>query len=82
MACHSAPLSALTDAAVARRLLEQATSRLDGKTAAASTARRHRTILANSMDYAVERGVLDSNPIRVLKWTAPRTSGKSTGDAW
>ncbi len=76
VARNSAALSALTDAAVARRLLEQATGRLDGKTAAASTARRHRTILANSMDYAVERGLLDSNPIRVLKWTAPRTSGQ------
>ena len=76
VARNSTPLSALTDAATARRLLEQATGRLDGKTAAASTARRHRTILANAMDYAVELGLLDSNPIRLLKWTAPRTSGQ------
>jgi site-specific recombinase XerD len=28
------------------------------------------------MDYAVELGLLDSNPIRLLKWTAPRTSAQ------
>jgi hypothetical protein len=49
---------------------------VDGKNAAASTARRHRTILANAMDYAVERGMLDTNPIRVLKWTAPKVSSQ------
>jgi integrase len=57
-------------------LLVAATSRLDGTIAAASTARRHRTILANAMDYAVELGLLDSNPIRALKWTAPKVSGQ------
>ena len=55
-------------------MLDQATGRLDGRNAAASTARRHRTILANAMDYAVELGHLDTNPIRVLKWTASKVS--------
>ncbi|MGP7998853.1 MAG: tyrosine-type recombinase/integrase [Streptosporangiaceae bacterium] len=71
---NSAPLLALTEAATARRMLDQATGRLDGRNAAASTARRHRTILANAMDYAVELGHLDTNPIRVLKWKAPKVS--------
>ena len=53
-------------------MLDQATSRLDGKTAAPSTARRHRIILANAMDYAIELGLLETNPIRALKWTAPK----------
>jgi integrase len=74
VARNSAPLSALAEATTARRMLYQATSRLDGKNAAASTARRHRTILANAMDYAVELGHLDTNPIRALKWTAPKVS--------
>jgi integrase len=73
---NSTPVSALVAAATARRMLDQATVRLDGKIAAASTARRHRTILANSMDYAVELGLLDTNPIRALKWTAPRVSSE------
>ena len=50
------------NAAIARRMLDQATGRLDGKNAAASTARRHRTILANAMDYAVELGLLEIEP--------------------
>jgi integrase len=57
-------------------VLDQATGRLDGKTAAASTARRHRTILANAMDYAIELGLLETNPIRALKWTLPKVSSQ------
>ena len=76
IARNSLPVSALTGAALARRVLEQATGRLDGRNAAASTARRHRTILANAMDYAIELDLLDSNPIRALKWTAPKVSSQ------
>jgi integrase len=76
VARNSAPLSTLAEAATARRMLDQATGRLDGKNAAASTARRHRIILANAMDYAVELGLLETNPIRVLKWTAPKVSSQ------
>jgi integrase len=76
VARNNAPLSALAEAAAARRMLDQATGRLDGKNAAASTARRHRTILANVMDHAVELGYLETNPIRVLKWTAPKVSSQ------
>jgi len=57
-------------------MLDLATATVDGKNAAASAARRHRTILANAMDYAVERGMLDTSPIRVLKWTAPKVSSQ------
>ncbi len=76
VADNSAPLSALAEAVTARRMLDRATGRLDGKNAAASTARRHRTILANAMDYAVELGHLETNPIRILKWTAPKVSSQ------
>jgi hypothetical protein len=73
---NSIPMSALAEPAVARRILDQASGRLDGKSAAASTARRNRTILANAMDYAIELGLIDSNPIRALKWTAPKVSSQ------
>jgi integrase len=76
VARNTAPVSALTAAATARKVLDQATGRLDGSNAAASTARRHRIILANAMDYAVELGLLEMNPIRVLKWTAPKVSAQ------
>jgi hypothetical protein len=58
VALNSAPVSALAEAATARRILVQATGLVDGRNAAASTARRHRTILANAADYAVELGHL------------------------
>src|SRR5262249_56056254 len=76
VARNSAPLSALAEPATARRVLQQATERLDGKPAAASTARRHRTILANAMDYAIELGLLATNPVRGLKWPAPKASSQ------
>jgi uncharacterized membrane protein len=40
------PVSALVEPSVARRMLELSASRLDGKNAAWSTARRHRSIVA------------------------------------
>jgi hypothetical protein len=61
VASNSAPMSALAEAATARRMLDQATGRLNGTNAAASTARRNRTILANAMDYAIELGLLEAN---------------------
>jgi integrase len=76
VARNSAPVSVLAEASTARRMLDQATGRLDGRNAAASTARRNRTILANAMDYAAELGLLEANPIRRIKWTAPKVSSQ------
>jgi hypothetical protein len=76
VARNSAPVSALAEPATARRMLDHATGTVDGRIAAASTGRRHRTILANAMDYAIERGLLETNPVRALKWTAPKVSGQ------
>ena len=76
VAGNSASVSALAEVAMARRMLDQATGRLDGTNAAASTARRNRTILANAMDYAIELGLLDMNPIRRIKWTMPKVSSQ------
>ena len=76
VARSTAPVSTLAIPANARRILDAATTNLDGKRAAASTARRHRTILANALDYARELGLIDvqANPIRALKWKVPKTS--------
>jgi integrase len=76
VARNTAAVSALAEPATARQMLGLATGTVDGRNAAASTARRHRIILANAMDYAVERGLLETNPIRVLKWTAPKVSSQ------
>ncbi len=73
---NTAPVSTLAIAANARRVLDAATTNVNGKQAAASTARRHRTILANALDYARELGTIEAgtNPIRALKWRAPAAS--------
>ena len=68
---NTRPLRDLTQPGVARKVLEAATSRLDGKRAAPDTVRKHRMLLANAMDYAVELELLDKNPIKALKWRAP-----------
>ena len=76
VARNSAPLSALAEPRPPEGCSTRPPSRLDGKPAAASTARRHRTILANAMDYAIELGLLETNPVRALKWTAPKVSSQ------
>src|SRR6185437_5271699 len=70
---NTALVSTLANPADARRILDAATTNIDGKRAAASTARRHRVILANSLDYANELGAIDigKNPVREVKWKAP-----------
>ncbi|MFF4419131.1 tyrosine-type recombinase/integrase [Streptosporangium sp. NPDC001559] len=70
----------LEDAATMRRVLDIATSKLDGKPAAASTARRNRAILFGAMDYAVELKLLVSNPIRGLRWQAPKSTNEVSRD--
>ncbi|WP_433467021.1 tyrosine-type recombinase/integrase [Spirillospora sp. CA-128828] len=73
---NTAPVSALAEPATARALLDAATSKLNGKKAAATTARKHRMLLANAMDYAAELKLLEGNPIRDLKWKPSRTTGE------
>lgn len=83
IARNTAPVSTLAIPANARRILDAATTSIDGRRAAASTARRHRTILANALDYARELKVIDveANPVRALKWTHREPPRRSTGAA-
>jgi len=69
---NTALVSALTEPATARRMLDLATGTVDGRNAAASTARRHRIILANAMDYAVERSLLETNRSACSSGRCPR----------
>lgn len=76
LAENTLPVSALAEEENARTALDAATSTLNGNAAAATTARKHRMILANALDYAVELKLLDSNPVRALKWKPPRITGE------
>lgn len=69
---NTKPMSTLGDAAAARALLDAATTKLDGKRNAASTVSRNRAVLYNAFEYAVELKVLPKNPLKDLKWKAPR----------
>jgi integrase len=66
----SLPVSALEDPATVRAALNACARRLDGKPAAATTARRKRAVLANALGYAVELGLLPANPLDRIQWKA------------
>ncbi|WP_282685909.1 MULTISPECIES: tyrosine-type recombinase/integrase [unclassified Streptomyces] len=46
---------------------------LKGKKAADNTVARKRTVLSNALRYAVERDLLDVNPLTRIDWSAPET---------
>lgn len=56
-----------------RAVLDALARKVDGEPAAAGTVLRQRGVLVNLAEFAVERKVLDSNPITALAWRAPRT---------
>jgi len=76
LSANTLPLTALAEPALARAVLDAATSKLDGKRAASETARKHRMLLSNAMDYAVELRYLQQNPIKQIKWKAPVTTAE------
>ncbi|MFD0884053.1 tyrosine-type recombinase/integrase [Streptosporangium algeriense] len=72
---NTRPVSALADdPSLVRTMLDLATSRLDGKRAATSTVLRNKTILQNALDHAMELKLLQENPIRGIKWKAPKST--------
>lgn len=66
------PVSDLTDPDVFNDVMYRLTFRLDGKPAAGDTYRRRRRALNTALEYAVDAGLLDANPL-------VRTRGKSGG---
>ena len=74
LARNTKPVAALADPATMRAVLGAAGTLLDGSAAAPSTIRRNRTILHNALEYAVERRLLTRNPVKAIKWKAPKTA--------
>jgi integrase len=52
---------------VARAVVAAISKKLDGKPAAASTTQRKRAVIYNALEYAVERKLLDSNPLAAIR---------------
>jgi integrase len=70
IATASMPVAALEEPATVRAVLAACARRLDGKRAAATTARRKRAVFANALGYAVELRLLPSNPLDRIQWKA------------
>ncbi len=72
--CSTRKVAELSDSVLCRQVLVAATSKLDGTRAAPTSVRRNRAVLLNALDYAVELKLLHQNPIKNLKWRAPKTA--------
>jgi integrase len=67
-------VSAMEDAQTTRAVLDALAFRLDGQPSAAKTVSRKRATIYNAMEYAVELGHLDGNPLSRIKWTPPKST--------
>lgn len=70
----SIPLNSLQEAPVLRRALSVLSTTLDGRAAAPSTVARKRAVFHNALEYAVELGHFESNPLKKVKWRPGRTT--------
>ncbi|WP_329396222.1 tyrosine-type recombinase/integrase [Streptomyces lydicus] len=73
IAKKSLPMPQLEASETIRAALEALSTRLDGKTAAATTITNRRMVFNNALRYAVERRLLPTNPLQFVDWTPPGT---------
>lgn len=69
----SRPLTDLMDPAVMRAVMQALRLKQDGTVAAAETQRHKRMTLVNAAGYAIEHGMLDSDPIANINWRIAKT---------
>lgn len=69
---NTPPLSRLQDAAVLRTALDRLALKQDGTRAAPSTVARKRATLHSVLEYAVELELFTSNPLKRVRWKAPK----------
>ncbi|WP_239154456.1 tyrosine recombinase XerC [Amycolatopsis sp. FDAARGOS 1241] len=70
LARNTLSVKAVSDPDILRALQRAVTRRLDGKRFAPSVARKTRGVLFNALDYAIEKKLIDANPLSSVKWTA------------
>lgn len=70
---NSRAVAELEEAEVLRSVLNAVASKLDGTAAAATVVSRKRAVLFNAVEFAVEKKLLDRNPLPSLKWSPPKT---------
>jgi integrase len=71
---NTRPVAELAKPDVLRDVLNAIATKLDGKSAAPTVINRKRAVLYNALEYAVECGLLDVNPLPSLKWKAPKVT--------
>ncbi len=71
---HTKLVSQLSEPGVLRSVLAKIGTRLDGSGAAASVVSKRRRVLFNALEYAVERGIIQANPLVAFKWKPPKSS--------
>jgi integrase len=74
LAANTVKLTELTDAAIVRKALDLLATRLDGKSAAATTVARKRAVFYGALRYAVELRLLDAHPMEHVQWIAPKST--------
>ncbi len=67
----SLPINRLRESDNIRAALGACARTMDGKPAAATTTQRKRAVLYNVIGYAIERELLEYNPIDRIQWKAP-----------
>jgi integrase len=72
---NTVSMADLDDAALVRSVLDRMTKRLDGTPVAATTIARRRAAFFNALEFAVERELIPANPLRRVRWKAPKVSG-------
>ena len=73
---NTVSLTALTDASLVRKALDMLALRLDGKPAAASTVNRKRAAFSGVLKYAVELRLLETHPLDLVSWEAPKNDDR------
>ncbi|MFE3458018.1 tyrosine-type recombinase/integrase [Nocardiopsis aegyptia] len=62
----------LSDPGLTRKVLVRISQRKDGTPSAPRSAVKARNVLSHALDYAVECGYLDTNPLSQVKWRTPK----------
>ncbi|MEW2136211.1 site-specific integrase [Streptomyces sp. NPDC005409] len=75
LADNSLPLSALEDSRVIRDVHYRLAFRLDDSPAAAETYKRRRRGFNTAIEYAIQKGYLEANPLAGVKRPGPNGSG-------
>jgi integrase len=74
LSANTVTLHDLTDATIVRKALDLLATRLDGRSAAATTVARKRAVFYGALRYAVELRLLDTHPMEYVQWIAPKSA--------